>query len=220
MARSASSLSQKGSGRGPGAPSARPPGIGTLCSGLIFPAAKLECDAYACVADFVGKSAIVHGAGENHAAHTQSRDGACPGVTPPLLRRRAAFENVNHRPQHVLKSAFGALAASPRYRPAMPPWGRSSRRPQNAGVGGTPFALDIVPDRTHSSRGCPILGEAKSVRQGPQHRLRSGLSLSHLNLVKPLIPSVSRQVAHSRLRIKCGSMSHLLYILCHTITRR
>jgi len=53
--------------------------------GLTLPSSQLERDAHAGVAQFVGESAILDRAGENHAAHAQSSDGACPGMARPFF---------------------------------------------------------------------------------------------------------------------------------------
>jgi hypothetical protein len=63
---------------------------------LFVPAAKIEGDSHAGSAQFIGKSAVDHGPGHDHASYSQGSYALCSDATTAAILAQAPLQDAYH----------------------------------------------------------------------------------------------------------------------------
>ena len=87
-------------------------GFSVFRLGWCGPAAEIESDGHAGVAEFVGEGRIDEGASDDHAADTQRRDALRGGAARAAVPGQAALEDADHGTEDGLEGAPGGFAAA------------------------------------------------------------------------------------------------------------
>jgi len=90
-------------------------GIAWVCRfrfAFCVPPAKIEGDGHAGGAQFIGKTALDHGTGHDHASDGQGRYALFCGVATSALLDQAPFQDAYHRFEHCLEDALCTYAAA------------------------------------------------------------------------------------------------------------
>jgi hypothetical protein len=87
-------------------------GFSVFRFGSFLPAAKIEGNGHAGVAEVIGESAVNEGAGNNHAPDAQRRDALCRGPAVVAVLNEATLQDADHGAENGLEGGSGGLAAA------------------------------------------------------------------------------------------------------------